>query len=53
MIDKSKSVNCANVWWILGADNLTFDGVLVISDKNTLQTDFEGEKLARILGENI
>ena len=26
MIDKSESVNWPNVWWILGADHLTFEG---------------------------
>ena len=28
MIDKSESVNWPNVWWILGADHLTFEGVM-------------------------
>ena len=28
MIDKSESVNWLNVWWILGADHLTFEGVM-------------------------
>ena len=26
MIGKSESVYRANVWWILGADHLTFEG---------------------------
>ena len=29
MIGKSESVNWPNVWWILGADHLTFEGVMV------------------------
>ena len=28
MIDKSESVNWPNVWWILGADHLTFERVM-------------------------
>ena len=28
MIDKSESVNWPNVWWILEADHLTFEGVM-------------------------
>ena len=28
MIDKSESLNWANVWWILGADYLNFDGFM-------------------------
>ena len=28
MIDKSEPVNWPNVWWILGADHLTFEGVM-------------------------
>ena len=28
MIDKSESVNWANVWWILGADYLTLEGFM-------------------------
>ena len=28
MIDKSESVNRANVWWILGADYFNFEGVM-------------------------
>ena len=28
MIDKSESVNWPNVWWILGADHLTFEEVM-------------------------
>ena len=48
-IDKSESSYWANVWWILAANNFTFEEV--ISDfrkKNILWTDFEGGKLARI-----
>ena len=51
MIDKSESIYWANVWWIFVADNyyLTFEEVKwVISEKSILQTDFEGEKPARI-----
>ena len=28
MIDKSESINWANFWWILAADNLTFEEVI-------------------------
>ena len=28
MIDKSEPINRPNVWWILGADHLTFEGVM-------------------------
>ena len=38
MIDKSESVNWPNVWWILGADHLTSEGLWVISEKNVLHT---------------
>ena len=38
MIDKSESVNWPNVWWILGADHLTYEGLWVISEKNVLHT---------------
>ena len=43
MIDKSESVNLPNVWWILGADHLTFEGGYGW-EKNVLQTDFERKK---------
>ena len=38
MIDKSESVNLPNVWWILGADHLTCEGLWVVSEKNVLHT---------------
>ena len=38
MIDKSESVNWPNVWWILGADHLTSEGLWVVSEKNVLHT---------------
>ena len=38
MIDKSESVNWPNVWWILGAEHLTSEGLWVISEKNVLHT---------------
>ena len=28
MIDKSESIYRANVWWILAADNLTFEEII-------------------------
>ena len=53
MIDKSDSIYWANAWWILAADNLTFEEVMG-DFKSILRTDFKGEKLARIyLGKNI
>ena len=48
MIYKSESVNWANVWWILGADHLTFEGVMGdFIKKKILQTNFEGKKLVK------
>ena len=45
MIDNLESVNWANVWWILGADHLTFEGVMGdFKKKYILQTDFERKK---------
>ena len=44
MIDKSESVNRANVWWILGADHLTFEGLWVISEKKYPADLFRGKK---------
>ena len=55
MIEKLESVNWANVWWVLGADHLTFDWVMVDFRKKMyiLQTDFEEEKACKeIPGEN-
>ena len=48
MIDKSESVNWPNVWWILGADHLTFEGVMVEFRENVLQTDFDRKKSMQI-----
>ena len=39
-LEKSESIYCANVWWILTADNLTFEEAM-ISEKSILETDFE------------
>ena len=48
MTDKSESIYWANVWWILSADNLTFEEVMGdFRKKIILQTDSEGEKFAR------
>ena len=47
MIDKSESVNWPNVWWILGADHLTFEGVMGDFRKTVLQTDFERKKACK------
>ena len=43
-MDKSESVNWPNVWWILGADYLTFEELWVISEQNIRQIDFERKK---------
>ena len=49
MIDKSESVNWPNVWWILGADHLTFEGVMGdFRKKNVLQADFGRKKSMQI-----
>ena len=48
MIDKLESVNWPNVWWILGGDYLTFEGVMGDFRKNVLQTDFERKKSMQI-----
>ena len=54
MMDKSESVNWPNVWWILGADYLTFEELWVISEQNILQIDFERKKDAnKFLGKII
>ena len=48
MIDKSDSVNWENVWWILGADYLTFEGVMGdFRKKKFLPTDFERKKACK------
>ena len=54
MIDKSESVNWANVWWILGADHLNFEEIMGdFGKKNILQTDFEEKKACKeIPGKN-
>ena len=49
MIDKSESVNWPNVWWILGADHLTFEGDMGDFRKNVLQTDFEKKKACKLI----
>ena len=54
MIEKSESVYRANVWWILAADNLTFEEVMGDFRKKYPQTGFVGKKLAKIcLGKMI
>ena len=47
MIDISESIYWPNVQWILSADKLTFEEVMVISEKkkSILQTDFQGKSL--------
>ena len=47
MNEKSESVNWPNVWWILGATHLSFEGVMGDFGKNVLQTDFEREKAGK------
>ena len=48
-----QNVNWSNVWWILGADYLTFEGFMGDFTKNILQTDFERKKVCdEIPGEN-
>ena len=53
MIDKSESVDWPNVWWILGADHLTSEGVMVDFRENVLQTDFDRKKACNISGRKI
>ena len=54
MIDKSESVNWLNVWWILGADHLNFEGVISDSRKMSCRLILRGKKHAnKILGKNI
>ena len=53
MIDKSESVIRANVWWTLGADHLTFEGLWVISEKKYPADWFREEKACKdITGKN-
>ena len=53
MIDKSKSVNWTNVWWILGVDHLTFEGVIADFRKKYPADGFRGEKACKdITGKN-
>ena len=47
MIDKSESVNWANVWWILVADYFTFEGIMGDFRKNILHTGFERKKVCK------
>ena len=55
MIDKSESVNWPNVWWILGADHLTFEGVIGdFRKKMSCRLISGGKKHAnKFLGKNI
>ena len=46
MIEKSESVNSANVWWTLGADYLTFAGVMGDFRKKDHPDWFREEKKA-------
>ena len=43
----NQNLNWANVWWILGADYLSFEGFIGDFRKNILQTDFEREKTCK------
>ena len=45
MIDKSESVYWANVWWILGADHLTFEGFMGDSETKYPADWFRGETI--------
>ena len=55
MIDKSESVNWSNVWWILGADHLIFEGVMGDLRKKIHASWFREEKSMQInsRGKNI
>ena len=48
MIDKSESIYWANVWWILGTDNLTFEEIMGGFREKYPVDWFRGGKLARI-----
>ena len=48
MIDKSESVNWSNVWWILGADHLIFEGVMGDLRKKIHASWFREEKSMQI-----
>ena len=45
MIDKPEYVNWANVWWILGAEHLTFEEVMGDFRKKDPADWFRGEKV--------
>ena len=47
MINKSESVNRPNVWWILRAEHLTFEGFMGDFQKSILQIDFERKKACK------
>ena len=52
MIDKSESVNWPNVWWILGADHLTLEGIMGDFRKMSCRLISRGKKHAnKFLGE--
>ena len=52
MIDQSEPVNWPNVWWMLGADHLTFEGVMGDSAKMSCRLISRGKKHAnKFLGE--
>ena len=53
MIDKPEYVNWANVWWILGAEHLTFEEVMGDFRKKDPADWFRGEKVCKdITGKN-
>ena len=53
MIDKPEYVNWANVWWILGAEHLTFEEVMGDFRKKVPADWFRGEKVCKdITGKN-
>ena len=41
MIEKSESIYWQNVWWILVAENWTYEEAMGDFRKSILQTDFE------------
>ena len=52
LIDKSESVNWPNVWWILGADHVTFEGVMGDFKKMSCRLISRGKEHAnKFLGE--
>ena len=53
MIDKPEYVNWANVWWILGAEHLTFEEVMGDFRKKDPADWFRGENVCKgITGKN-